>query len=212
MNIIFDMDGVLIKSEYAYSLAIQRVLADHGVDVDLSYIDQYRGRSNPETWQEIIADFSVLDQASDYYIDRVFSYREEIVARDGIIPCDHILELLNAWHGKGYRMSVASSSPMSEIERTMDALGIRSYFEHLVTGEAVAQSKPAPDIFLYSAKLMNLEPKDCIVIEDSSHGVQAAKLAGMYCIAYVDPHEPAQDVSLADEVVEDYRGLLDRQL
>ena len=107
-------------------------------------------------------------------------------------------------------MSVASSSPMSEIERTMDALGIRSYFEHLVTGEAVAQSKPAPDIFLYSAKLMNLEPKDCIVIEDSSHGVQAAKLAGMYCIAYVDPHEPAQDVSLADEVVEDYRGLLDR--
>ena len=102
---------------------------------------------------------------------------------------------------------MASSSPRDEILRTVRELDVAEYFECLISGEEVENSKPAPEIFLKASELINIPPQECIVIEDSENGVIAAKRAGMYCIGYLDNKYPEQNLSLADITVDDFRNI-----
>ncbi len=80
----------------------------------------------------------------------------------------------------------------------MRSLHIYEFFDVIISGEEVSNSKPAPDIFLKAAEELKIDPIDCVVLEDSSNGVKAAKAAGMKCIAYKNPNSGIQDISLAD--------------
>ena len=81
---------------------------------------------------------------------------------------------------------------MKEIQQTFDVLDAQNYFDFLVSGEAINLSKPDPGIYLHTAKLLEMKPSQCIVIEDSHNGARAAKAAGMYCIGYIDTHYPGK--------------------
>jgi HAD superfamily hydrolase (TIGR01509 family) len=90
------------------------------------------------------------------------------------------LEMLRA------RRCIASSSPLHRIARSLELTGLREYFgEHLFSASMVSRGKPAPDLFLYSAAQMKVEPSKCVVIEDSPSGVLGAKAAGMRVIGFV---------------------------
>ncbi len=82
---------------------------------------------------------------------------------------------------------------------------MRHYFQHIISGDLVEHGKPAPDIFVYAANALREEPAHCVVIEDSTNGVKAAKLAGMKCIGFKNPNSGDQDLSLADMVIDDFR-------
>lgn len=120
----------------------------------------------------------------------------------GHTPVDGSPELVRALARRGYRMAVASSSPMYEITEVVAALGLDGCFEFLISGETVEHPKPAPDIFLQAAAHMGVSPEDCIVIEDSSNGVRAAKAAGMTCIALRNPDSGNQDLTPADIIID----------
>lgn len=201
--IIFDMDGVMIDSEYAYTAAIKDLMAALGHQLSEEYIYSFVGTTHEFTWTQIASDYQ-LDQDIMFYIEDMMARREQIVARDGLITYPHVREFIMAASQKGYRLAVASSSPKREILRTVQHLAVESYFDQLVSGEEVEQSKPAPDIFLRAAELLAVEPADCMVIEDSKNGSVAAKAAGMYCIGYRDLERPAQDLSVTDQIVTDF--------
>lgn len=201
--IIFDMDGVMIDSEYAYTSAIKALMSELGHSVSESYIYTFVGTTHEFTWSQIKEDYQLKDDTTTY-INNMLDRREEIVAKDGIISNPNIKEFILDAYQKGYRLAIASSSPKSEIFRTVKTLDVEQYFEFIVSGEEVKHSKPAPDIFLYAAKLLELAPVDCYVIEDSKNGSLAAKAAGMYCVGYRDPQYPIQDLTAADIVVEDF--------
>ena len=81
---------------------------------------------------------------------------------------------------------------------------MNQFFDVKVSGEEVENSKPAPDIFLRAAQLLNIRPEECLVFEDSRNGVVAAKAAGMQCIAFYNPNSGQQDLSRADKIIESF--------
>jgi beta-phosphoglucomutase len=104
-------------------------------------------------------------------------------------------------------MVLASSASKATIARVFNRFGLAPYFTHIVSGEDFTNSKPDPAIFLHAAELAETPVSECVVIEDSSNGMAAAKAAGIYCIGYASPHSEGQDVHLADLVIQDFSEL-----
>lgn len=134
--------------------------------------------------------------------------KAEMIKKQGYPPLiPHIKELLYRLFEAGYDMAIASSSPMEYIENVTEYWGIRKYFKYLVSGECVENPKPAPDIFLKTARLMGISPKECLVVEDSQNGCKAAKKANMTCMAFYNQDSGKQDLSLASVVVEGFEEI-----
>ena len=112
--------------------------------------------------------------------------------------------MLRSFKEAGYTMAVASSSPYENIVKTTKELGIHEYFDQLVSGESVEHPKPAPDVFLKAAKALGTAPEECLVVEDSCHGVHAAKNAGMPSIGFINPDSGDQDLSCATRQTRDF--------
>ena len=93
------------------------------------------------------------------------------------------------------------------MEGVFNRFNLHQYFSHIVSGEDFENSKPDPAIFNHAVLLSNCQKENCIVIEDSTNGIKAAKAAGIYCIGYDSPNSKLQDYSLADEVISDFSDL-----
>ncbi|HGD0676211.1 TPA: HAD family hydrolase [Streptococcus agalactiae] len=204
--IIFDMDGVIVDSEYTFLDNKTEMLREEGIDTDVSYQYQYMGTTFEFMWQAMKEEFG-LPKTVKEYIAEMNRRRQAIVARDGVRSIKGAQRLIHWLYQHGYRLAVASSSPMVDIKRNLKELGVAECFEYMVTGEDVSSSKPAPDVFLRAAELLDVDPKVCIVIEDTRNGSLAAKAAGMYCFGFANPDYPPQDLSMADKVISDYQDI-----
>lgn len=202
-TIIFDMDGVLIDSEYTYLESKTNILRDAGYDIDVSYQYQFMGTTYDFMWSTMKEELK-LPYGTSHYIEEMNKRRAEMIEKDGVKPINNVIEFVQTLHQEGFRMAVASSSPKKDIQFAMDSLNLSQYFEYLVSGEEVENSKPAPDVFLLAAKLLGVNPEKCIAFEDTKNGSKAAKAANMYTIGFENPDYPKQDLSVADMVVTDF--------
>ena len=105
-----------------------------------------------------------------------------------------------------YKLALASSSPRELIDIFLDKSQLHDIFDFVISGEEVKNSKPNPEIFLKCSQYFNIKPEECLVIEDSVTGVQAAKSANMKCIAIVTSHKK-EELSKADLVLDDLSNL-----
>ena len=103
-------------------------------------------------------------------------------------------EILDYFKEKEFRVAVASSSAVSQIESNLKTAGVREYFSKIVSGTEVKQGKPAPDIFLLAAKRIDLEPEECFVFEDSANGIKAGKAAGCITVMVPDLIEASPEI------------------
>jgi HAD superfamily hydrolase (TIGR01509 family) len=145
---------------------------------------------------------------TEKFIQRVSDHKEElfrqsIKGRAQLLP--GVGEWLKFFADKGIKQAVASSAPQANIDALLDELGIRASFQAEAAG-ATLKGKPDPAVFLLAAKLLNVDPAHCLVIEDAVAGVEAAKRAGMRCIA-VQTTNPAAKLARADVVVKDLSEL-----
>jgi len=101
-------------------------------------------------------------------------------------------------------MAVASSSSREIVELILSKATIRFFFTAVVSGQDVSQGKPAPDIFLKAAETLEVDPRNCVVIEDSPPGVGGAKNAGMLCVGFANAHSGNLDLSGADLILQDF--------
>lgn len=206
---IFDMDGVIVDSEPLHFEVSRRIMRDFGLELPDEAFHPYVGITNEQMWTDVIARYS-LNTTITEMLKKDFLLKKEVF-RD-LQPIKGIPELLTNLKKDGIATGLASSSEREFIEMVLEKLQIRGYFQAIVSGEEVERSKPEPEIFLRAAKLLNVEPADCLVLEDSKHGVEAAKRAGMKCIGYQNPNSGPQDLSRADKIVYtlenlDYRDL-----
>lgn len=202
-SVIFDMDGVIVESEYRNYKAKLKVLEPYGVTFDYDYYSQFPGNSNIVVWQKIIDDFSLQVTAEEMHkVD--LAVRDMLIKQEGHIAIDGAIELIKRL-SKKYVLALASGSPEHIILDTVKYFGIENYFKFIISGETIENCKPAPDIFLITAENIGIKPENCAVIEDSHNGVLAAKKAGMYCIGYENPNSGQQDLSLADVIVKEHR-------
>ncbi|MEJ6950788.1 HAD family hydrolase [Natronospora cellulosivora (SeqCode)] len=204
--VIFDMDGVIIDSEPIHYQVNQLLYKELGIKVSDEEYSTFIGVSNSDHWTILKKKYNLSDSI------------EELVMRQNEGNISHlqdsdekaipgILELLKELEENNIKIALASSSGMKYIEAVLDKFGIDAYFSVKVSGEEMDKGKPNPDIFLEAAKRLELNPEDCLVIEDSENGVKAAKKAGMRCIGHINPNSGNQDLSLADERVDSIEKL-----
>ena len=157
-------------------------------------------------WTIIIKDYN-LYKTIEWLTEEAEKICDNIVKENGYPPVNGAVQLVKNIKENGYTLAVASSSPPHKIKRNVEMLKISECFDKLVSGENVANPKPAPDVFLKAAKAIGVAPKECIVIEDSDNGCKAAKAAGMVCIGYANPNSGNQSLSKADYIVESLESI-----
>jgi HAD superfamily hydrolase (TIGR01549 family) len=201
--VIFDMDGVIIDSEPMHARAAVLALQKYNLDVPLDYIYRFIGTTANFMCQTIINDFHI-DATPEELLTVNDAMKEFLLKKEGYTAVPYVFDLIKDLYEHGVKLIIASSSPASSIESVMDFFQIRNYFEGYVSGTAVTHPKPAPDIFLAAAKQLGVNPQDCIVIEDSFHGVTAAAAAGIVSIGFVNPNSGNQDLKQCAILVEGF--------
>ncbi|HET9074724.1 MAG TPA: HAD family hydrolase [Solirubrobacteraceae bacterium] len=181
--VIFDCDGVLIESE---RLAVELdvlMLAEIGWTLPREEIvERFMGRSYAHMIEQIgeFLGHPVPPEWTERW-DR--SYRELLAAE--LEPVDGVAETLDALHAAGYRTCVASSSGHDKLAANLTTTQLHERLRgRIFSASEVANGKPAPDLFLHAAARMGVAPEDCVVVEDSRYGVQAARAAGMPVFAF----------------------------
>jgi beta-phosphoglucomutase len=114
--------------------------------------------------------------------DKESLYRS-LLLEGGAEPLPGVRTWLEDFRRQGWRQALGSMAPRDNIAVTLRALGIRDYFDAVVSGQDVRHGKPDPEVFLTAAERLGAQPARCVVLEDSLQGVQAARAAGMRCIA-----------------------------
>lgn len=180
--VIFDCDGVLVDSEAITNRVLSRFLTERGAALTPERCHAlFRGtsRSAVEHYMAENGTPLALDWSADFYPEMLAALQNEVTAIDGIRP---VLDRLAA---AGLQTCVASNGMVAKMEVTLGRTGLLSHFAAaLYSAYDVGASKPAPDVFLHAARTHKVKAENCIVIEDSPSGFEAAYRAEMRCLAY----------------------------
>ena len=194
------MDGVLADSEPLYHLSLNQVLQSHGhslTDEDNRII---LGTTVDFTWQTLKERFRLDGEIEDW----IGVYDEVLLKnlKENIEPSPGLYALLDSLDARGLPFGLASSSQANWVDVILTILGVKERFRVVMSGDMVTNGKPAPEIYLTAAGKLGVEPARCLVFEDSPHGIQAGKAAGMTVVAVLTDMTRDMDVSLADHHIE----------
>jgi beta-phosphoglucomutase len=186
--IIFDLDGVLTDtSEYHYR-AWKKLADDEGIPFTRKENDTHlRGVSRHDSLLYIIRDRHYTDDQIREMMDRKNKYYNKFV--EDMTPNEVVAggrELLTEIRRAGLKTAIASAS--KNCRMVLDLLQIAHYFDGIADGYCIVNGKPAPDIFIFAAGLVNIPTPDCLGIEDATAGVEAIKAAGMHALG-IGPQE-----------------------
>lgn len=205
--VIFDMDGVLVNSEPFYVEVEQTNFRQLGLEISEEEHQTYQGTATDRMWHLIKERHGI-----EHPVDELVKMTNSLVtpyfnSLENMEPMPGVKNLIEKLKEKGVPLALASSSYADVIEIILQKTGLKNYFDVVVSSQVVGASKPEPDIFLFTAKKLGISPEKCVVIEDSTNGIKAAKAAGMYCIAYAGPGSELQDQNQADLIIEDFGEL-----
>jgi HAD superfamily hydrolase (TIGR01509 family) len=180
---LFDWDGTLADTRNVIVKTFQKAVREIiSINVDAEFVERRIGTGAKQTFREILQN---ANKPTDNTIIKKLLAKKielEISMSDTVSLFPGSKELLEALRGK-VKLALASMNNRAVIEELLERMNISNYFEVILTVEEVAKFKPDPEIFLKSAANLRVKPRNCVVIEDSIFGVQAARNAGMDCIA-----------------------------
>ena len=200
--VIFDMDGVLVDSEPLFLNAINRLLAQEGVDPvsEAENQDFLIGTTIEETWRQLKLR-RPLPLPAETYMQRYDVIVREVMMQE-LAPQPGVRELIAACRQRGLPIAVASSSRHIWVDLKLAAIGLTGAFALVLGGDDVTRGKPEPDIYLKAAGGLGIPPQQCIAIEDSPIGIAAAIASGAYTIAVRTDYTRHLDVSQAHAILE----------
>lgn len=205
--VIFDMDGVIVNSEPLHHKAYHTMFDEVGISVSAELYDSLTGQSTINVCKQLKDRFglrhSPLEMATikRRHFDYIF---ENDKTFDLILG---VRALIQNYHDKGLTLVLGSSATMVTIDRVFNRFDLNPYFKAKLSGADLKASKPHPEIFIKAAEATGFSPKECIVIEDATNGIEAAKGAGIFCVAFDSEHSRNQDYSKADLVINDFDAI-----
>lgn len=215
--IIFDMDGTIISTENMWQAATQNIL-----DIYASHLDQdkkeeikvyLKGLALYESCK-YIQQHSLQDVSVEEILAEKARQAHHLYTSQGLSFIPHFESFHTKVKDSNLKHAIATNATQETVDKTLTMLPLRNFFaEHIYNVDMVNRvCKPKPDIFLHAAKNIDVAPELCIVIEDSAHGIKAAKAAGMYCIA-INTGKDRHLLGEADEIVDCYTEIdLDKLL
>jgi beta-phosphoglucomutase family hydrolase len=204
--VIFDMDGVIIDSEPAHLRVCLELFKKLNIDLSEEEYGRFIGVSNTSMWTTLKQMYGLAQTIQELAEQQARANIDDFKNGDDK-PMPGILELLSNLKKEGIKIGLASSSPLETINLILEKFEIKDYFDAVVSGENLKRGKPAPDIYLKAAEMLSVFPENCIAIEDSNHGVCAAKSAGMKCVGFQNTNSGNQDLSDSDLKVDSIEKL-----
>ena len=206
--VIFDFDGVITDSEVLHLRSFNQVLAGYNVNVTTKdYYRDYLGLSDIDCFRLLVnkGHLKVAEQQIEGLVKQKNQVFERLSRTEGRI-IEGVRDFLGMLKQNNVPMAICSGAILTEIELTLEEAHLRPFFEVIVSAENVKKGKPNPDGFLLTLRKLNqkrnspIAAEECVVIEDSHWGLQAAKEAGMHIIAITNSYE-AEQLGMAERII-----------
>ncbi len=206
-TVIFDMDGVIVDTEPVHRYAYYKQFEELDIEVTEAMYTSFTGFSTRNTFQTLKEQFKLEHEVEDLIQRKRNIFNDAFDTKEDLELLDGVRTLIEDLHQNGIQLILASSASKVTIDRVFTRFGLHDFFTHIVSGEDFPKSKPHPAIFEHAASLSTAPKENCIVIEDSTNGVRAAKAAGIYCVGYVSEHSKDQHLDEADLVINHFKEL-----
>lgn len=206
-TVIFDMDGVIVDTEPVHHYAYNQHFKMLNIEITPEMYASFTGNSTKNIFERLKATYNLEDDVQTLVETKRNLFNEAFDHKEDLYLLDGVEDLIKDLHHNGMQLVLASSSAKVTINRIFNRFGLHQYFSHIVSGEDFPKSKPHPAIFEHAAYISQTPRENCIVIEDSTNGIIAAKAAGIYCIGYDSVNSKMQDYSLADQVISNFKEL-----
>jgi HAD superfamily hydrolase (TIGR01509 family) len=206
-TVIFDMDGVIVDTEPVHRYAYYKQFEELDIVVTEAMYTSFTGFSTRNTFQTLKEQFQLEHEVEDLIQRKRNIFNDAFDTKEDLELLDGVRTLIEDLHQNGIQLILASSASKVTIDRVFTRFGLHDFFTHIVSGEDFPKSKPHPAIFEHAASLSIAPKENCIVIEDSTNGVRAAKAAGIYCVGYVSEHSKDQHLDEADLMINHFKEL-----
>jgi HAD superfamily hydrolase (TIGR01509 family) len=189
--ILWDLDGTLADTEALHYGAWRGTLTSYGHDHSYEDFRRSFGRTNAEIIPELLGERATAELIARIADEKEAAFRQQL-RQEGMRTLAGVDAWLAEFRRRGLRQALASSGPMINIIAILDTLGIGDFLDSVISGARLPKGKPDPTIFLRAATAVDARPDECLVIEDSLAGVEAARRAAMRCVAVGSViHNPA---------------------
>ena len=203
--VIFDMDGVICHTNPYHSLAFREFFSSRNLNpTDEEFAAHMFGKSNSYIMSHFLqrkiegTELLELEEEKEGLFRKIYEAHVDPIA--GIVP--FITEL----HEHGVKLGVATSAPKANLELILSKVPIREMFGSIMASENVTKHKPDPEVYLTSAKNLQVEPSQCLVFEDSFSGISAALNAGMKVVGVLTSHTK-EELPPCNLYINDYTDL-----
>lgn len=207
--IIFDMDGTVLDTEILWEQGNRHILSTYAPQLtveQINYILHHRkGIRTPDELAEMLRQHCPYHMTIEDIRNIKTAYVFYLYETQGISFIPHFHEFHTKLSEQGLKSAIATNATGQALEKIVIKTPLRDYFnEHVYTIDKVnSRYKPNPDIYLHAAENLSVDPKNCIVIEDTRGGIKAAKAAGMYCIG-INTGKNRENLQEADLIIECY--------
>ncbi len=197
--VIWDLDGTIVDTANVHLAAWQQWAQGLGRTFTEDDFLRLFGQRNSDMVMRFLRPDVSYEEAEALGEKKEQIFRALVPGKIKVLP--GALPLLRSLNDEGWRLALASSGPLESTKLILSSLGVEQLFECLVSARWLSKGKPAPEIFLVAAKELSIAPASCVVIEDTIDGVQAAKAAGMKCLAVTNTY-PRERLTAADLIVD----------
>lgn len=211
-GIILDMDGTIAHTKELHADAWEEWRIQRGLPHDRDeYLLRYFGRSNIDVMRELYPDLAHdRNLIREIAMEKEYDYLE-LVKTKGVPPVDGVLELIDRAEARDIPMAVASSAPRDNVVAVLESFNLLDRIRVRFSMDDVEKAKPDPEIFLKAAAGLGIPPEDCIVWEDSIHGLDGARAAGCRTVGVATLHTPGELRPHCDLVITDFAEMLRRE-
>lgn len=196
--IIFDMDGLLVASEEIYHRVEFELFRPFGVK-KADYFDKFMGMKAEEVFAQIKEELNLKQSVDELIEQRLVKMEEAFRSELKLMP--YAYETLKKYY-KVYSLALCSSSQRELVGVALEKFKIADFFSIVISGDDVKVGKPHPEIFLKASSYLGLQPSEVLVLEDAPKGVEAAKRAGMHCVAIPNKYTMSCDFGMAEAVLQ----------
>lgn len=206
--VIYDLDDLMVNSDPLHARAWEILMSRHGFafsDLPEAERSKFIGMRVIDIMKELVSTLKLDVDLDSFYKERnqifLALVKEELTLMPGL------RESLDLFTEQKIPLAIASSGTKEYINAVLDRFKLRGYFKVIISGDDINVGKPHPETYITAAKKLGFDPKDCLVLEDATHGITAAKDAGCKCVAVRNSNTPPQDHTKANLVLDSLKEL-----